>query len=158
MIDGNRLIVVGKFIKPVKKDGTLLFKPSFVDSEFISGLKHLYHETFATRWDISSIQQIAKGFHIKLKGVDEIATAEFFSGENFSVPENRIKGRSLDLLIGESVYSKDSVQTGRIISFSKTPSYILFEIAGNDGETFFVPFTDEFISLENDRIRIKKEI
>ncbi|HPG34735.1 MAG TPA: hypothetical protein PLW78_07235 [bacterium] len=157
LIDGNRLIVVGQFIKPVKRDGTMLFKPFFTDSGFILDLKHLYHETFGTKWDVVSIQQIAKGFHIKLKGVNDTSDAGFFSGESVCIYRNEIKGEPVDLLIGEKVYSRDSEMIGVIVSFSKTPSYLLFEIAGNDGEKFFVPFTEEFIVVENSEIRLIKE-
>lgn len=152
------MIVVGKFIKPVKNDGTMLFKPSFIDSGFIADLKYLYHETFGTKWDIISIQQIAKGYHIKLKGVDDISTADFLSGESFCVHRNEIKDQPVDLLLGENIYSMNLEMIGRIVSFSKTPSYLLFEIAANNGEKFFVPFTEEFIIIEKNRIKLIKEI
>lgn len=155
---GKNIKVVGTFIRVLKKDGTLLFKPALADSAFFSKLKYLYHAEFITKWEISSICQVAKGFHINFKDVNDLAKAEFFIGEPFGLYESEIKGRSLDLFIGEVIYVKKSEVMGRVISVSKTPSYMLIEVLKETDETVFVPFTDEFINIRNGKMELIKEI
>ncbi|MGI6393924.1 MAG: hypothetical protein ACOX2F_04215 [bacterium] len=158
LTDDTKLIVVGKFVKPVKKDGTMLFKSCFSDSDFLLDLKLLYHETFGTKWDISSIQRIAKGFHIKLKKVNNIFDADFLSGETFAALESDIKNKPIDFLIGEQIYTKDKKPYGEIISFAKTPSYLLFEVLLNNNTSSFIPFTEEFIEIKKEKITLLKEV
>jgi ribosomal 30S subunit maturation factor RimM len=150
---------IGHFSRILKKDGTLLFNSEFRDNEFLLSIKTIYHSVFHTGWDIVSIKKVSKGFHIKLKGVACPGTASYFIGEEFSVHENDIKGKSSDLLVGEKVFDLSGNPAGEITSISQTPGYALAEIRTPDKKTYFLPLISEFISYESGRIvLLKKEL
>lgn len=158
LISGNGIQVVGTFVRALKKDGTMLFKPVFKDSAFISDLKYLYHVEFGTKWKISSICQVHKGFHIRLADVDDIEKAKFFEGEQFGLYKDEIAGRSIDMIVGEKIFSESGKLFGEVISVSSTPVYMLIQILKSDGETVFVPFTDQFIVMTDGRMELLKEV
>ena len=120
----------------------MLFKPVFRDSAFISDLKYLYHVEFGTKWKISSICRVHKGFHIRLTDVDDIEKAKFLEGEQFGLYKDEIAGRSIDLIVGEKIFFKDGKLFGEVISVSSTPAYMLLQVLKSDKETVFVPFTE----------------
>ena len=146
------LKVVGTFSKVLKKDGSLLFKPEFKDSDFLLDFNHLYHFEFKTKWRIAAITKIGKGFAVRLDGVDSFKKAEFLIGEKFALPEEEIFGRSQDLLIGESVFDKSGKLLGKIVAFTPTPTYSLAEIEKEDKSSEFIPFTEKFFRLEKGKI------
>ena len=146
------LKVVGTFSKVLKKDGSLLFKPEFKDSDFLLDFDSIYHFGFKTKWYIASITKIGKGFAVKLDGVDSFKKAGFLIGEKFALPEEEIFGRSQDLLIGESVFDKSGKLFGRIVAFTPTPTYSLAEIEKEDKYSEFIPFTEKFFKLEKGKI------
>jgi len=150
---------IGSFSKIIKNDGTLLFSCSFRDNDFLLGIKTIYHVDYLTAWTIESIKKVSKGFHIKLKGVDDTKSANYFTGETFGVEEEKIKGLSIDLIIGTSLFDCSGNQAGEIISVTKTPGYYLAEIRGAGNRTFFVPLTDEFTKVSKDgKIILLREI
>ena len=146
------LKVVGTFSKVLKKDGSLLFKPEFKDSDFLLDFEYLYHFDFQTKWKIDSITKIGKGFAVRLDGVDSFKKAEFLIGEKFALPEEEVFGRSQDLLIGENVSDKSGKLLGRIVAFTPTPTYSLTEIEKEDKSSEFIPFTEKFFRLEKGKI------
>ena len=146
------LKVVGTFSKVLKKDGSLLFKPEFKDSDFLLDFNYLYHFEFKTKWKIDSITKIGKGFAVRLDGVDSFKKAEFLIGEKFALPEEEVFGRSQDLLLGENVSDKSGKILGRIIAFTPTPTYSLAEIEKEDKSSEFIPFTEKFFRLEKGKI------
>ena len=148
----SSLKVVGTFSKVLKKDGSLLFKPEFKDSDFLLDFEYLYHFDFQTKWKIDSITKIGKGFSVRLDGVDSFKKAEFLIGEKFALPEEEVFGRSQDLLIGENVSDKSGELLGRIIAFTPTPTYSLAEIEKEDKSSEFIPFTEKFFRLEKGKI------
>ena len=146
------LKVVGTFSKVLKKDGSLLFKPVFKDSDFLLDFEYLYHFDFQTKWKIDSITKTGKGFAVRLDGVDSFKKAEFLIGEKFALPEEEIFGRSQDLMIGENVLDKSGRLLGRIVAFTPTPTYSLAEIEKEDKSSEFIPFTEKFFRLEKGKI------
>ena len=146
------LKVVGTFSKVLKKDGSLLFKPEFKDSDFLLDFDYLYHFEFQTKWKIDSITKTGKGFAVHLDGVDSFKRAEFLIGEKFALPEEEIFGRSQDLMIGENVIDKSGKLLGRIVAFTPTPTYSLAEIEKEDKSSEFIPFTEKFFRLEKGKI------
>ena len=146
------LKVVGTFSKVLKKDGSLLFKPVFKDSDFLLDFEYLYHFDFQTKWKIDSITKTGKGFAVRLDGVDSFKKAEFLIGEKFALPEEEIFGRSQDLMIGENVLDKSGKLLGRIVAFTPTPTYSLAEIEKEDKSSEFIPFTEKFFRLEKGKI------
>ena len=146
------LRVVGTFSKVLKKDGFLLFKPEFKDSDFLLDFDYLYHFDFKTKWKIISITKTAKGFIVRLDEVDSFKKAEFLIGEKFGLPENEIFGKSQDLLIGNRICDKFGKIFGKIVAFTPTPAYSLAEIEKDDGDSLFIPFTENFFKLENGKI------
>lgn len=146
------LKVVGTFSKVLKKDGSLLFKPVFKDSDFLLDFEYLYHFDFQTKWKIDSITKTGKGFAVHLDGVDSFKKAEFLIGEKFALPEEEIFGRSQDLMIGENVLDKSGRLLGRIVAFTPTPTYSLTEIEKEDKSSEFIPFTEKFFRLEKGKI------
>ena len=146
------LKVVGTFSKVLKKDGSLLFKPEFKDSDFLLDFDSIYHFEFKTKWHITSITKIGKGFAVRLDGVDSFKKAEFLIGEKFALPEEEIFGRSQDLLIGENVLDKSGKLLGRIVAFTPTPTYSLAEIEKEDKSSEFIPFTEKFFRIEKGKI------
>ena len=146
------LKVVGTFSKVLKKDGSLLFKPEFKDSDFLLDFEYLYHFDFQTKWKIDSITKIGKGFAVRLDGVDSFKKAEFLIGEKFALPEEEVFGKSQDLLIGENVSDKSGKLLGRIVAFTPTPTYSLTEIEKEDKSSEFIPFTEKFFRLEKGKI------
>lgn len=153
----SSLTVVGTFSKVLKKDGSLLFKPDFKDSDFLLDFDCLYHFDFKTKWKIDSITKTAKGFQIHLHGVNAFKEAGFFIGERFALPENEIFGKSQDLLIGLAVYDKSGKILGKIAAFTPTPAYSLAEIEKDDGNSEFIPFTDNFFELNNEKVILVRE-
>ena len=147
--------IVGTFSKVLKKDGSLLFKSEFKDSDFLLDFDYLYHFEFKTKWKITSMTKTAKGFVIRFAGVDTFKKAEFFVGEEFALPENEIFGKSQDLLIGVRVYDKSGKILGKIVGFSQTPAYSLTEIEKDCGDSLFVPFTRNFFEVENETVILK---
>ena len=146
------LKVVGTFSKVLKKDGSLLFKPEFKDSDFLLDFDYLYHFEFRTKWHIASITKTGKGFAVRLDGVDSFKKAEFLTGEKFALPKDELFGRSQDLLIGENVLDKSGRLLGRIVAFTPTPTYSLAEIEKEDESSEFIPFTEKFFRLEKGKI------
>lgn len=146
------LKVVGTFSKVLKKDGFLLFKPVFKDSDFLLDFEYLYHFDFQTKWKIDSITKTGKGFAVRLDGVNSFKKAEFLIGEKFALPEEEIFGRSQDLMIGENVLDKSGKLLGRIVAFTPTPTYSLTEIEKEDKSSEFIPFTEKFFRLEKGKI------
>ncbi|MBP5201475.1 hypothetical protein J6253_01925, partial [bacterium] len=146
------LKIVGTFSKVLKKDGSLLFKPEFKDSDFLLDFGFLYHFEFKTKWHIASITKVGKGFMIRLAEVRTFKEAEFLIGEKFALPEEEIFGRSQDLLIGERVSDKSGKSLGRIVAFTPTPTYSLAEIEKEDDSSEFIPFTEKFFRLEKGKI------
>ena len=148
----SSLKVVGTFSKVLKKDGSLLFKPEFKDSDFLLDFGFLYHFEFRTKWHIASITKVGKGFMIRFAEVRTFKEAEFLIGEKFALPEEEIFGRSQDLLIGENVFDKSGKSLGRIVAFTPTPTYSLAEIEKEDDSSEFIPFTEKFFRLEKGKI------
>lgn len=148
----SSLKVVGTFSKVLKKDGSLLFKPEFKDSDFLLDFDCLYHFEFKTKWRIASITKTGKGFAVKLDGVDSFKKAEFLIGEKFALPAEEIFGRSQDLMIGETVFDKHGTSLGKIVAFTPTPTYSLAEIEKEDKSSEFIPFTEKFFKLEKGKI------
>ncbi|MBP5592040.1 hypothetical protein J6Y50_09350 [bacterium] len=148
----SSLKIVGTFSKVLKKDGSLLFKPEFKDSDFLLDFGFLYHFEFKTKWHIASITKVGKGFMIRFTEVKTFKEAEFLIGEKFALPESEIFGRSQDLLIGETVSDKLGKSFGRIVAFTPTPTYSLAEIEKEDGSSEFIPFTEKFFRLEKGKI------
>ncbi len=144
--------IVGTFSKVLKKDGSLLFKPKFKDSDFLLDFDCLYHSGFGTKWHIASITKTGKGFMIRFTEVKTFKEAEFLVGEKFALPETEIFGRSQDLMIGESVYDRDGMFSGRITAFTPTPTYSLAEIEKSDKSSELVPFTEKFFRFEKGKI------
>ncbi len=149
--------VVGTFSKVLKKDGYLLFKPEFKDSDFLLDFDCLYHFNFKTKWKIESITKTAKGFLIRLAGVDSFKKAEFLIGEKFALPEGEIFGKSQDLLIGAAVFDKSGKILGKIEAFTPTPAYSLAEMENESGNSEFIPFTENFFELEDGKIILIKK-
>jgi ribosomal 30S subunit maturation factor RimM len=148
----SSLKIVGTFSKVLKKDGSLLFKPEFKDSDFLLDFGFLYHFEFKTKWHIASITKVGKGFMIRFTEVKTFKEAEFLIGEKFALPESEIFGRSQDLLIGETVSDKLGKSLGRIVAFTPTPTYSLAEIEKEDDSSEFIPFTEKFFRLEKGKI------
>ena len=147
--------IVGTFSKVLKKDGSLLFKSEFKDSDFLSDFNYLYHFEFKTKWKIASMTKTAKGFVIRFAGVDTFRKAEFFVGEKFALPESEIFGRSQDLLIGMEVQDKSGKVFGKIVGFSQTPAYSLIEIEKADGDSVLLPFTENFVEIGKETVILK---
>lgn len=148
----SSLKVVGTFSKVLKKDGSLLFKPEFKDSDFLLDFGFLYHFEFKTKWHVASITKVGKGFMIRLAEVKTFKEAEFLIGEKFALPEEEIFGKSQDLLTGETVSDKSGRSLGKIAVFTPTPTYSLAEIEKEDGSSEFIPFTEKFFKLEKGKI------
>lgn len=136
----------------------MLFKPELKDSAFISEIKCLHHYEFQTKWYIESAKSVAKGFHIKIKNVNNFSEAEFFIGESFALPENELDGKSNDLMIGKTVINIDSKMIGTVISISQTPSYDIIEIILENDISVFIPMTKEFVSIDKGTIRLLREL
>ena len=153
----SSLKVIGTFSKVLKKDGSLLFKPDFKDSDFLLDFNCLYHFDFKTKWKINSITKTGKGFLIRLAGVDTFKKAEFFIGEKFALPEDEIFGKSQDLLVGQPVFDKSGKILGKISAFTPTPAYSLAEIEKDDSDSELIPFTENFFELENGKVILVKK-
>lgn len=157
MTPDSNLIVVGTFSRVLKSDGTMLFNPAMSDSSFLLDIDRFYHSIFRTEWIVGSIRSVSKGFHIKLVDVRNPAEAQFFINESFSLPEKEIEGKSIDLLIGRKVIDTMGNEIGITTSLSSTPAYMLIEIQLLDGNTAYMPVTDDFISTKNGLITLLKE-
>lgn len=144
--------VIGTFSKVLKNDGLLLLKPEFKDSDFLSDFNYLYHFDLKTKWIITSITKVPKGFQIRLKDVNTFKDASYFIGERFALPENEIFGLSQDLLIDMPVQDKSGSIIGKIAAFTPTPAYSLAELAMNGADPVFVPFTENFFELKEGKI------
>ena len=153
----SSLKVVGTFSKVLKKDGSLLFKPDFKDSDFLLDFDYLYHFDFKTKWKITSITKTGKGFLIRLAEVDSFKKAEFLIGEKFALPEDEIFGKSQDLLIGAAVFDRSGKISGKIAAFTPTPAYSLAEIEKDSGDSELIPFTENFFELENGKVILVKK-
>ncbi|HNW82758.1 MAG TPA: hypothetical protein PKG52_07700 [bacterium] len=135
----------------------MLFNPAMSDSSFLLDIRRFYHSVFKTEWKIESIRSVSKGFHIKLFDVKNPAEAHFLINESFSLPEKEIEGKSIDLLIGRKVFNTSGNEIGVTTSLSNTPAYMLIEIQLLDGNTAYMPVTDDFISTKNGLITLLKE-
>ena len=154
MKKNSSLRTVGTFVKVLKKDGSLLFRPEFRDSDFLMDFNYLYHFNFKTKWKIASITKVSKGFTIRFAGVETFKEAGFFIGEKFALPESEIFGKSQDLLIGSEVFDKYGKTFGKIVSLTQTPAYSLAEVESIESKTFFVPFTENFFKLNDGTVTL----
>ncbi|MBO4441778.1 PRC-barrel domain-containing protein [bacterium] len=150
----RNLRVVGSFSKVLRKDGLLLFRPAFRDSDFLLDIRALYHAGFATKWKILSSTPVNKGIAMRIAGVDSFKKASFFVGEDFALPEKDIAGKSMDLLIDSPVCDTSDVKIGRIVDFRDTPTYSLVEIELESGGTLVLPFTEQFFDLDSGRVTV----
>ena len=157
MNNTSSLRVVGTFSKVLKKDGSLLFRPEFKDSDFLLDFDVLYHFDFRTKWHIASITKTGKGFMIRFSDVKTFREAEFFIGEKFALPKDEIFGRSQDLMIGETVYDKFGKEFGKIVAFTSTPTYSLAEIEKEDSSSVLIPFTEKFFRIEKGKTTVLAE-
>jgi len=144
-------LVVGRFVRIVRKDGVLLFKPTLRDSRFLSRISHLYHSLFQTEFTVSSITKTAKGFHVRIAEVEKPYEAEYLVGEEFSLPRKEIVGETLDALIGLPVTDTNGDEIGTVTAVSETPLYPILTIQGN-GAPFDVPFTSDTARVDGERI------
>ncbi len=136
----------------------MLFNSCFKDNTFILDVKKIYHTDFHTSWKIDSIKKVSRGFHIKLNEVNDYETAQFFIGESFSIPEKDIEDKSMDLLQGAAIYNPDGEKAGKISSISQTPSYLLAEVTSVDGNIFYIPLSEGFISKKEGKLILLKEL
>jgi len=148
----KNLRVVGSFTKVLRKDGLLLFRPAFRDSDFLLDIRFLYHSDFATKWKILSSTPVNKGLSMRLAGVDSFKKASFFVGEDFALPEKELVGKSMDLLIDSPVFDLNGAKIGKIADFRDTPTYSLVEIELESGESVVLPFTEQFFDFDNGRV------
>ncbi len=153
----KNLRTIGYFTRVIRQDGTLLFSPELKDSEFLLDIKTISHAEFLTEWTVETIKKVSKGFHIKLKEVNDSKTASFFINEIFAVPVEKVEGKSIDTFIGKSVMDLTGKVKGTVKSISKTPSYHIAEIEKSDGGIHFVPLTDDFVSMDSGKIILLKE-
>lgn len=151
------MITVGTFRRVVKKDGTMLFKPAFRDHDFLEDINYLIHKDLETIWNIENIRKIAKGFHIKLEGVDNSYQSGFFIDEEFSLPDEMVAGKTIDLVIGEEVYDHKDEVIGKVAGLSSTPAYTILEIEKMSGETDLIPFTEEFFEEDGTKIKLRRK-
>ncbi len=145
---------VGKFTRVLRKNGTILLKPYFKDSIFLSDIRHLFHAEFGTEFAIRRIIKCSQGFHVQFSEVSSWRQAEYFVGEEFALPEVEVEGRSIDLLLGMDVYRGDRC-VGKAMGFTPTPDYFLLSIRGED--EVIVPFTEHFVVVEKDRINLLRD-
>lgn len=150
------MIKAGRFGRVLKKDGTLLFKPYFRDSAFLVNITHLYHSVFLTEFFISHISQTAKGFHIRLKETSNDKDALFLEGEEFSLPEREVVGKSVDTFIGLEVVDKKGMFVGKVESYIKTPEYYLLSVESQNGN-IMVPFIKGIAEFSRNKVVIDGE-
>jgi len=149
------MIKIGKFSRVLKKDGTLLFKSYFKDSVFLSSIRRFFHSIYGTEFNISFIKQTSKGFHIKLKEVTSQKEAGYFVGEEFSLPNRDVAGKSIDLVSGMEVVSMSGKVLGIVQRFSETKGYYIVTVQGE--QEFSFPFTENFAKVEEERIVLIRE-
>jgi len=145
-------VVVGRFTRVIKSDGTLLFKPFLRDTAFLSGVTHLYHAVFHTAFQVVSIVSVSRGFHIRIAEVEKPYEAEYLVGEEFVLPRLELVGKTLDAFIGFPVVTANGNKVlGTVSSVSRTPRYPLLTVSGNQKE-FDIPFAPDVARLDNDHI------
>jgi len=145
------MISVGKFSRVLNSEGVLLFKPFLRDSIFLLEESSLFHSVLGTEFKIQSIKKSAKGFRIKFQEVSSQKEASFFIDEIFSLPKNKVEGKSLDLIVGKKVFDESGKFRGIINAISQTPDYAVLSIKNNN-EEFFVPFIENFCKIDNENI------
>ena len=134
----------------------MLFKPEFRDCDFLEDIDFLFHKDLETKWDIESIRKITRGFHIKLKNVNNTYEAGFFIDEDFALPDELVKGQTMDLVMGEKVFDHNDKVVGKVASLTSTPAYTLIEIEDASGETELVPFTEDFFVEDGEKLKLKR--
>lgn len=147
---------VGRFARVIKGDGTLLFKPFLRDADFLGTVKHLFHRTFGTEFEVSYIRPVAKGFHIRIAEVEKPFEADYLVGEEFALPRAELLGRSVDALIGTAVVREDGSPVGTVTDLALTPEYPLLTVTGPQGKRE-LPFTPAIARLEGDKIVLVRE-
>jgi len=152
----SSLVVVGRFVRIVKGDGTLLFRPALRDAEFLGQAKHLYHHLFGTEFGVGFIKPVAKGFHVRIDEVERPYEAEYLVGEEFALPREEIAGRTLDALLGLPVVTGDGKKLGAVTDIVATPAYPLLTVRGAK-KSFDIPFTPAVTRLDGDRIVLLRE-
>ncbi|HSA34781.1 MAG TPA: PRC-barrel domain-containing protein [bacterium] len=147
---------VGRFARVIKGDGTLLFKPFLRDADFLGTVKHLFHRTFGTEFEVSYIRPVAKGFHVRIAEVEKPFEAGYLVGEEFTLPRAELLGRSVDALIGTAVVREDGSPVGTVTDLALTPEYPLLTVTGPK-KRVELPFIPAVARLEGDRIVLVRE-
>ncbi len=150
------MIKIGRFIRVLKNDGTLLLRPYLKDSIFLSDITYLFTSRFETLFQITRIQKTAKGFHVKFKDVTNWQLAEYFIDEEMSLPEDELTGKSMDLLIGFSVFNKKGDNLGTVTGFGETPEYYLLTVEGKT--EFYLPFTEHAVAVRGNSIILMRDL
>ncbi len=145
------MISIGKFSRVLNSEGVLLFKPFLRDSAFLLEESSLFHSVLGTEFKIQSIKKSAKGFRIKFKEVSSQKEGAFFLNEIFSLPKERVEGKSLDLVIGKKVLDEEGKVQGVVEGISETPDYAILVVKNKDND-FFVPFVEKFCKVDNGNI------
>ncbi len=152
----DSFLVVGRFVRIVRKDGVLLFKPVVRDTRFFSHISHLYHSLFKTEFTVSSIKKAAKGFHVRIAEVEKPYEAEYLVGEEFALPKNELVGKTLDALIGLPVTNTSGDEIGTVTAVFETPLYPLITVR-RSGDQLDIPLTPETARLEEKRVVLLRE-
>ena len=147
---------VGRFARVIKGDGTLQFKPFLRDADFLATVKHLFHRTFGTEFEVSYIRPVAKGFHVRIAEVEKPFEAGYLVGEEFTLPRAELLGRSVDALIGTPVVREDGSPVGTVTDLAFTPEYPLLTVTGPKKRAE-LPFTPAIARLDGDKIVIVRE-
>lgn len=149
-------IIVGRFTRVIKNDGTLLFKPLLRDSTFLSTVTHLYHAVFHTVFEVASVTPVSRGFHVRIAEVEKPYEAEYLVGEEFALPRSELIGKTCDALIGCPVISPNGKHLGSVSAVTATPRYLLLTISGDQKEVE-VPLISPVARLDGEKIIVTRE-
>lgn len=117
-----------------------------------------------TELDITSIRYHKNFAIVKFKQINDINDLMQYKGQRlFTLKENILKNLSqneylINDLIGLEVFYENGEKLGQVTAVSASSSQDLLNIKNMIGQTFLVPFVDEFfpdVDIENKKIIIK---
>ena len=160
----NDCICIGEFIKPHGICGELLFTTYNPLSDALDSNIPLFVEENCKlgRLEIEKIRRVNKGYLIKLRGVNSIASAE-----NFKKVPVYIKKTDINLergeylisdLIGLNCYNENDKGIGTVSQIYPGETDTI-EIKSNEAN-YLIPMTEDnisFIDIKNSKIAVKNE-
>lgn len=146
-------IKVGKIVNTHGIKGYVKCIPMTDDLERFRGLKYVYTEKDDTKRTIDDVWDQKGMVYLKLKGIDDMGTAEKFKDTYISILKDQLRQLPEDSyylfdLEGMDVYSSEGDHMGKISQIYQTAANDVYEVKDKK-RTFLIPAIKDVVKSVN---------